>query len=88
MPTPPNPLLAVFKSLTSVHDVPSHDSFTAVAGGAGATCGGNDHWVFENDLTVTQNYQITANKNAHSVSPTINSGVTITVPSGAILVIL
>ena len=28
------------------------------------------------------------NKNAHTVSPTINSGVTITVPSGAKLVIL
>ena len=44
--------------------------------------------MFESDQTVTQSYEITASKHAHSVSPTINNGVTITVPSGAILVIL
>ena len=77
-----------FNSTTTEAEIFNGSIFTAVAGGAGATGGGNDQWVFENDQTVTQNYQITANKNAHSVSPTINSGVTITVPSGAILVIL
>tara|TARA_Y100000361_G_scaffold50971_1_gene44481 strand:- start:590 stop:1210 length:621 start_codon:yes stop_codon:yes gene_type:complete len=77
-----------FNSTTTEAEIYNGSIFTAVAGGAGATGGGNDQWVFENDQTVTQNYQITANKNAHSVSPTINSGVTITVPSGAILVIL
>ena len=45
-------------------------------------------YFFENDQTATTSYSITANKNAHSVSPTINNGVTITVPSGAKLVIL
>ena len=37
------------------------------------------------DQTATTSYSITANKHAHTVSPTINNGVTITVPSGAIL---
>lgn len=60
----------------------------AIGGGAGATGGGTDEVFFENDQTATTSYSITANKNAHTVSPTINSGVTITVPSGAILVIL
>ncbi len=77
-----------FNSTTTEAEIYNGSIFTAVAGGAGATGGGNDQWVFENDQTVTQNYEITANKNAHSVSPTINSGVTITVPSGSILVIL
>ncbi len=62
--------------------------FAAVGGGAGATGGGNDEVFFESDQAVTTNYTLTANKNAHTVSPTINSGVTVTVPSGAILVIL
>ena len=57
----------------------------AIGGGAGATGGGTDEVFFENDQTATTSYSITANKHAHTVSPTINSGVTITVPSGAIL---
>ena len=59
-----------------------------IGGGAGATGGGTDEVFFESDQTATTSYSITANKHAHTVSPTINSGVTITVPSGAILVIL
>ena len=77
-----------FNSTTTEAEIYNGSIFTAVAGGAGATGGGNDQWVFENDQTVTQNYQITAGKHAHSVSPTINNSVTITIPSGAILVIL
>ncbi len=60
----------------------------AAAGGAGATGGGSDEVFFESDQTVTTSYTLSSNKHAHTVSPTINSGVTITVPSGAILVIL
>ena len=77
-----------FNSTTTEAEIFNGTIFTAVAGGAGATGGGNDQWVFESSQKVTQNYQISANKQAHTVSPTINSGVTITVPSGAILVIL
>ena len=58
-----------------------------IGGGAGATGGGTDQVFFESDQAVTTNYTLTASKNAHTVSPTINSGVTVTVPSGAILVI-
>ena len=63
-------------------------SWGAIGGGGGATGGGTDEVFFENDQTATTSYSITANKHAHSVSPTINNGVTITVPSGAKLVIL
>ena len=59
-----------------------------IGGGAGATGGGTDQVFVETDQNVTTNYTLTSNKHAHTVSPTINSGVTVTVPSGAILVIL
>ena len=55
---------------------------------AGATGGGTDQAFFEGDQNVTTSYTLTANKNAMAISPTIDSGATITVPSGAILVIL
>ena len=52
--------------------------------GAGATGGGPDQVFFENDQTVTANYTITTNKNAMTAGPiTINSGVTVTIPTGS-----
>jgi len=52
--------------------------------GGGATGGGNDAVFIENDQTVTTNYTIAATKNAMSTGPlTINSGVTVTVETGA-----
>ena len=77
-----------FNSTLGSAEIYNGSSFTAVGGGAGATGGGSDEGVFESDQTVTTSYTLTSNKHAHTVSPTINSGVTITVPSGAILVIL
>ena len=77
-----------FNDTTSSAEIYNGSEFTAVGGGAGATGGGNDEVFFESDQAVTTDYTLTANKHAHTVSPTINSGVTVTVPSGAILVIL
>lgn len=58
-------------------------------GGGGATGGGSDAVFYENDQTITTNYTITTNKNAMTAGPvTINSGVTVTVPSGSRWVIL
>lgn len=52
--------------------------------GGGATGGGSDAVFLENDQTVTTDYTITANKNAVSAGNiTINSGITVTVPSGS-----
>lgn len=57
--------------------------------GGGATGGGSDEIFIENGQTVTTNYTITTNKNALSTGPiTINSGVTVTVPSGSNWVVL
>ena len=57
--------------------------------GGGATGGGGDQVFVENGVTVTANYTLSTNKNAESVGPiTINSGKTVTVPSGQRWVIL
>jgi hypothetical protein len=55
----------------------------------GAAGGGTDDIFYENSQTVTTNYTISTNKNAMTAGPvTINSGVTVTVPSGSSWVIV
>jgi hypothetical protein len=57
--------------------------------GGGATGGGGDEVFVENSTTVTTSYTLSTNKNAMSVGAiTINSGATVTVPSGARWVVL
>tara|TARA_Y100001973_G_scaffold96661_1_gene151693 strand:+ start:446 stop:1030 length:585 start_codon:yes stop_codon:yes gene_type:complete len=77
-----------FNSTTTSAEIYNGSEFTAVGGGAGATGGGNDEVFFESDTNVTTDYTITSGKNAHTVSPVIDSGVTVTVPSGSLLVII
>ena len=56
----------------------------AASAAGGATGGGNDQIFYENGQTVTTDYTITSNKNAMTAGAiTINSGVTVTVPSGS-----
>lgn len=57
--------------------------------GGGATGGGSDELFIENGQTMTTNYTIPATKNAMSTGPiTINSGVTLTVSTGARYVVI
>ena len=57
--------------------------------GGGATGGGGDQVFYENELTVTTSYTLTTNRNAMSTGPiTIDSGATVTIPSGQRWVIL
>jgi hypothetical protein len=57
--------------------------------GGGATGAGGDEVFVENSTTVTTSYTLTTGKNASSVGPiTINSGATVTVPSGQRWVVL
>ncbi len=61
----------------------------AAAGGAGATGAGGDQVFVENERVVTTSYTLSTNKSAMCVGPlTINTGVTVTIPSGERLVIL
>ena len=85
-----SPAVGMFRynSTLNVFEGYKNTGWGEIGGGAGATGGGTDEVFVETDQNVTTNYTLTSNKHAHPVSPTINSGVTITVPSGAILVIL
>ena len=75
-----------FNTTTTSAEIYNGTSFTAVGGGA--TGGGSDACFYENDLTVTTSYTITANSGAHAVGPlVISSGVTVTIPSSSNLVI-
>jgi len=57
--------------------------------GGGATGGGGDTVFVENSQNVTVNYTITANKNAMSAGDiTIDTGVTVTLPTGSRWVIV
>ena len=84
------PAVGMFRHNSTLNQFEGYNNgaWGAIGGGAGATGGGTDEVFFESDQAATTSYSISAGKNAHTVSPTINSGVTITVPSGAILVIL
>ena len=56
---------------------------------SGATGGGTDTWAIEHDNTITTSYTIGTNKNVISAGPlTIDSGATVTVPSGSNWVIV
>jgi len=59
-----------------------------IGGGAGATGGGTDQVFVETGQNVTEDYTLSAGKNAMTVSPTIANNKTITVPNNATLVIL
>ena len=62
---------------------------TVVELSGGARGAGSDDVFYENSQTVTASYSITSGKNAMTTGDiTINSGVTVTVPSGSRWVIL
>ena len=85
-PTSPSAGDLRFNTTTTSAEIYNGTSFTAVGGGA--TGGGSDACFYENDLTVTTSYTITANSGAHAFGPlVINSGVTVTVPATSNLVI-
>ena len=85
-----SPAVGMFRHNSTLNQFEGYNNgaWGAIGGGAGATGGGTDEVFFESDTNVTTNYTITSGKNAHTVSPVINSGVTVTVPSGSLFVIL
>ena len=57
--------------------------------GGGAAGGGTDEVFVENMMTVSSDYELSAGKSASSVGPiTINSGITVTIPSGQNWIVL
>ena len=85
------------RNITNTVNVSASSSVTAASfygdgsqlGGVGADGGGSDEIFWLNDQTVTTSYSISSNKNAMSAGPiTINSGATVTVPSGSSWVVV
>lgn len=75
-----------FNSTNTSAEIYNGTDFVAVGGGA--TGAGGDACFYENDLTVSTSYSITANSGAHAVGPlVIDSGATVTVPASSQLVI-
>lgn len=57
--------------------------WVSIGGGAAGT--GADEIFYENDQAVTGNYTISTGRNAMTAGPvTVNSGVTVTIPSGSV----
>ena len=85
-----SPAVGMFRHNSTLNQFEGYNNgaWGAIGGGAGATGGGTDEVFFDSDQTATTSYTLSSGKNAHTVSPTINNGVAITVPNGVILVIL
>jgi hypothetical protein len=76
-----------FNTDTNTFEGYNGTSWTAVGGGA--TGGGSDQIFVQNQKTFTTNYTISTNYKAMSTGPiTIDSGITVTVPSGSNWVVL
>ena len=79
-----------FNTTTTGFEGYNGSAWGAIGGaGGGATGAGGDEVFQENERVVTTNYTLSTNKSAMCVGPlTINTGVTVTIPSGERLVIL
>jgi hypothetical protein len=85
----PSPAAGYFRFNSDVTKFEGYNGTSWGSVGGGATGGGSDEVFIENAQTVTTNYTITTNKNAMSTGPiTVDSGITVTVPSGSNWVIL
>ena len=84
-----SPQTGYFRFNTSLGKYEGYNGTIWGSVGGGATGGGADAVFIENDQAITSNYTIPATKNAMSTGPvSVNSGVTVTVSSGARWVVL
>jgi len=84
----PTPAVGYFRFNTDLNQFEGYNGTSWGAVGGGATGGGNDEIFHENDQIVTADYTIgtgsATSKNAGTFGPiTVNSGITVTVPSGS-----
>jgi len=86
---PGTPATAQFRFNTTLTKFEGYNGTAWASVGGGATGAGSDTVFYENTKVVSGNYTITASNNAHSVGPiTINSGVSVTIPTGSRWVVL
>lgn len=85
----PTPLVGHIRYNTTIGAFEAYNGTQWGAIGGGATGGGSDTVFIQNSKTVTTNYTIPSTQNAMCTGTiTINSGVTVTVPTGSRWVIL
>lgn len=83
------PAAGYFRFNTSTGTFEGYNGTAWGSVGGGATGAGGDEVFIENEVVVTTSYTLTTGKNAMSTGPiTLNSGVTVTVPTGARWVVL
>lgn len=81
----PTAATGLFRFNTTLNKFEGYNGTAWGSVGGGATGTGTDDIFIENGQAVTADYTITAGKNAGTFGPvTINSGVTVTVPSGSV----
>ena len=86
---PGSPVAGMIRYNTTLVQFEGYKNSVWGAIGGGATGGGSDDIFYENGQTVTTNYTLTTNKNAVTAGPvTVNSGVTVTIPSGSSWVVV
>ena len=86
---PGSPVAGMIRYNTSLVQFEGYKNSVWGAIGGGATGGGSDDVFYENGQTVTINYTLSTNKNAVTAGPvTVNSGVTVTIPSGSSWVVV
>lgn len=86
---PGSPVAGMIRYNTSLVQFEGYKNSVWGAIGGGATGGGSDDVFYENGQTVTTNYTLSTNKNAVTAGPvTVNSGVTVTIPSGSSWVVV
>ena len=86
---PGSPVAGMIRYNTTLSTFEGYKASAWGAIGGGATGGGSDDVFYENGQTVTTNYTLTTNKNAVTAGPvTVNSGVTVTIPSGSSWVVV
>ena len=86
---PGSPVAGMIRYNTTLSTFEGYKASAWGAIGGGATGGGSDDIFYENGQTVTTNYTLTTNKNAVTAGPiTINSGITVTIPSGSSWVVV
>ena len=85
-----SPAVGMFRHNSTLNQFEGYNNgaWGAIGGGAGATGGGTDEVFFLSDTNVTADFTIPSGKYAHTVSPIIDSGKTVVVAAGSLLVIL
>ena len=82
---PGSPATAQFRFNTTLTKFEGYNGTAWASVGGGATGGGADQIFIENGQTVTVDYSITAGNNAGTFGPvSVNSGITVTVPTGSV----